>query len=91
MGLSIWFDTFDGEQEIWQSCYSTFRKDASIANPEIKWEDMSWSYQQGLEIAEGLKIALLNSDFCDKWEYQTIKFIKGLEKAYDLKAEIVFS
>lgn len=85
--------------EIWQSCYSTygkFKADADKANPNIRWPEefqynaeSCWNYDQGMQLAQDLKVALLDKEFRDKWEWKTTKFIEGLERAYGLQLNIV--
>lgn len=87
------------ENEIWQSSYSTyskFRRDANIAYSEIRWPDRFkengeewWKYEKGMQLAQDLKIALLNEDFSNKWGYKTLEFIKGLERAYGLELNLI--
>jgi hypothetical protein len=106
MGLSICIYEFNGgddcpciDDEIWQSCYSTFTKftkDAETVYPNIRWpeefkynDEMCWNYDQGMQLAQDLKIALLNVEFSDKWNWKVQEFIEGLERAYDLKYNLV--
>jgi len=99
MGLSICIYDNDLSHEIWQSCYSTYHRfieDTYKANLNIRWpekfrynDEICWSYEEGIKLAQDLKLALLDKKFNDKWGLKTEVFIKGLEKACELKLNLI--
>jgi hypothetical protein len=96
MGLSIIIlscDDFDQCDEIFQGCYSTFRKFVNALSKHADYNNWiiegEWDCNKVKDVYEKIK-DVEDSEFIDDWGYKYIPLLNGMKKAIENNQSILF-